>query len=94
MGCGLARNIGELVAARAFAGVGGGGMSVCTSILLSDIVSLRERGQWQGYVNLVYAFGASAGAPLGGLWGERQPLGVPGPGPNVCHGLHCCGARA
>ncbi|KAH8638329.1 Structural maintenance of chromosomes protein 1 [Alternaria alternata] len=67
VGCGLARNIGELVAARAFAGVGGGGMSVCTSILLSDIVSLRERGQWQGYVNLVYAFGASAGAPLGGL---------------------------
>ncbi|EUC34710.1 hypothetical protein COCCADRAFT_3916 [Bipolaris zeicola 26-R-13] len=67
VGCGLARNIGELIAARAFAGVGGGGMSVCTTVLMSDILGLRERGTWQGYLNLVYAVGASAGAPLGGL---------------------------
>lgn len=57
----------ELIAARAFAGIGGGGMSVCTSVLLSDIVSLRERGMWQGYLNLIYAVGASIGAPIGGL---------------------------
>ncbi|CAO2657480.1 Nn.00g036060.m01.CDS01 [Neocucurbitaria sp. VM-36] len=69
--CGLARNMGELIAARAFAGIGGGGMSVCTSIMLSDIVGLRDRGTWQGYVNLVYAFGASAGAPLGGLLADN-----------------------
>jgi MFS family permease len=67
VGCGLARNIGELVAARAFAGVGGGGMNVCTSILMSDILGLRERGTWQGYINMVYATGAAAGAPLGGV---------------------------
>ncbi|KAF1842374.1 uncharacterized protein K460DRAFT_409788 [Cucurbitaria berberidis CBS 394.84] len=65
--CGLARNMGELIAARAFAGIGGGGMAVCTSIMLSDIVGLRERGTWQGYINLVYAVGAAGGAPLGGL---------------------------
>jgi MFS family permease len=57
----------ELIAARAFAGIGGGGMSVCTSVLLSDIVGLRERGTWQGYVNIIYAAGAGSGAPLGGL---------------------------
>ena len=57
----------ELIAARAFAGIGGGGMSVCTSVMMSDIVSLRDRGTWQGYINLVYAAGAAAGAPLGGL---------------------------
>ncbi|KAH7079173.1 major facilitator superfamily domain-containing protein [Paraphoma chrysanthemicola] len=65
--CGLARSMNELIAARAFAGIGGGGMSVCTSVLLSDIVSLRDRGTWQGYINVIYAFGAGAGAPLGGL---------------------------
>lgn len=70
MACGFSRTIGELIAARAFAGIGGGGMSVCTSILLSDVVSLRDRGTWQGYVNLIYALGASAGAPLGGLLAE------------------------
>ncbi|KAF2132299.1 multidrug resistance protein fnx1 [Dothidotthia symphoricarpi CBS 119687] len=65
--CGLARTMGELIAARAFAGVGGGGMTVVTSILMSDVLSLRERGTWQGYINVVYASGAAAGAPLGGL---------------------------
>ncbi|TVY15661.1 Vacuolar membrane amino acid uptake transporter fnx2 [Lachnellula arida] len=65
--CGLARNLGELVAARAFAGIGGGGMTTVVSILLSDIVPLRQRGPWSGYTNIVSAVGASSGAPLGGF---------------------------
>ncbi|CAK4030639.1 related to transporter (major facilitator superfamily) [Lecanosticta acicola] len=67
LGCGLARDIKELIAARAFAGIGGGAMTTVVSILLSDICTLRERGQFQGYVNIIFAAGASAGAPLGGL---------------------------
>ncbi|KAL1297867.1 hypothetical protein AAFC00_006390 [Neodothiora populina] len=65
--CGLARTMGELIAARAFAGIGGGGMTTVVSILISDAVPLRERGKWQGYINIVYATGAGAGAPLGGI---------------------------
>ncbi|KAF1974368.1 MFS general substrate transporter [Bimuria novae-zelandiae CBS 107.79] len=65
--CGLARNMGGLIAARAFAGVGGAGMSTITSILMSDVVSLRDRGTWQGYINIIYAAGSAAGAPIGGL---------------------------
>ncbi|KAL3426005.1 multidrug resistance protein fnx1 (MFS multidrug transporter) [Phlyctema vagabunda] len=65
--CGLSRNITELVLARAFAGIGGGGMTTVVSILLSDIVPLRERGTWQGYVNIVYTLGSSSGAALGGI---------------------------
>ncbi|OQO12629.1 hypothetical protein B0A48_02091 [Cryoendolithus antarcticus] len=64
--CGLAQDINQLIGARAFAGIGGGGMTTVVSILLSDVVPLRERGTWQGYVNIIYALGASAGAPLGG----------------------------
>lgn len=67
LGCGLARDIKELIAARAFAGIGGGGMTTVVSILLSDVCTLRERGQFQGYVNIIFAAGASAGAPLGGI---------------------------
>jgi MFS family permease len=69
--CGLARNIEELIAARALAGIGGSGMTTITSILLSDVVSLRDRGTWQGYVNIIYAFGAGAGAPIGGLLADN-----------------------
>ncbi|KAM0717506.1 hypothetical protein Q7P37_007358 [Cladosporium fusiforme] len=65
--CGVAQNMGQLIAARAFSGIGGGGMTTVVSILFSDIVPLRERGQWQGYINIIYAFGASVGAPLGGV---------------------------
>lgn len=65
--CGLAQDMPQLIAARAFAGVGGGGMTTVVSILLSDVVPLRERGKWQGYVNIIYAAGASSGAPLGGI---------------------------
>ncbi len=35
------------------------------TIILSDIVPLRERGTWQAVVNLIFAAGASMGAPLG-----------------------------
>jgi hypothetical protein len=64
--CGVAQDINQLIASRAFAGVGGGGMTTIVSIMLSDIVTLRERGKWQGYINIVYATGAATGAPLGG----------------------------
>lgn len=65
--CGLSKGIDELICARAFAGIGGGGMTTVVSILLSDIMTLRERGKWQGYINIIYASGAGVGAPLGGI---------------------------
>ncbi|KAJ6079316.1 hypothetical protein N7467_009069 [Penicillium canescens] len=65
--CGLARNINELIAARVFQGIGGGGMTTVVSILMSDIVPLRDRGVWQGVINIIYATGSGTGAPLGGI---------------------------
>ncbi|KAI9924615.1 hypothetical protein MW887_006888 [Aspergillus wentii] len=65
--CGLSRNIHELIAARVFQGIGGGGMTTVVSILMSDLVPLRDRGVWQGIINIVYATGAGTGAPLGGI---------------------------
>ncbi|KAL8966523.1 MAG: hypothetical protein Q9197_005931, partial [Variospora fuerteventurae] len=65
--CGLARNMNELIAARAFSGIGGGGMTTVVAIMMSDIVPLRERGTWQGIINVIYAAGAGCGAPLGGV---------------------------
>ncbi|KAG9218346.1 hypothetical protein CCMSSC00406_0007283 [Pleurotus cornucopiae] len=57
----------ELIAARAFAGIGGGGMTTVVSIIMSDIVPLRSRGTWQGVLNIVFATGSATGAPLGGF---------------------------
>lgn len=65
--CGLAKTMPQLIAARAFSGIGGAGMSTVTSIMFSDIIPLKKRGMWQGYINIIFATGASVGAPLGGI---------------------------
>ncbi|EGN97222.1 hypothetical protein SERLA73DRAFT_57316, partial [Serpula lacrymans var. lacrymans S7.3] len=65
--CGMARSMNELIAARAFAGMGGSGISTVGSIIMSDVVPLRKRGTWQGLQSIMFAVGSSAGAPLGGI---------------------------
>ena len=40
-------------------------MTTVVSIIMSDVVPLRERGTWQGIINIIYALGAGCGAPLG-----------------------------
>jgi len=52
---------------QVFQGIGGGGMTTVVSILMSDIVPLRDRGVWQGIINIIYATGSGTGAPLGGI---------------------------
>ena len=61
----------QLVASRAVAGIGGGGMTTVVSIIMSDIVPLRQRGTWQGILNILYAAGSGCGAPLGGLMADQ-----------------------
>lgn len=65
--CGIAQDIKQLIAARIFQGIGGGGMTTVVSIIFSDIIPLKDRGMWQGIINIVYATGSATGAPLGGL---------------------------
>ncbi|KAK8138357.1 Vacuolar membrane amino acid uptake transporter fnx2 [Apiospora sp. TS-2023a] len=74
LGCGLAQDIVQLLTervaqciARGVAGMGGGGMNAVVSILVTDLVSLRDRGVWQGYINIVFTAGIASGAPIGGL---------------------------
>ncbi|PWN51515.1 MFS general substrate transporter [Violaceomyces palustris] len=64
--CGLSQTFTQLCVARAIAGIGGGGLTSMSTIVTSDLVSIKSRGTWQGLGNLVYATGAAIGGPLGG----------------------------
>ncbi|KAI0128944.1 major facilitator superfamily domain-containing protein [Xylariales sp. AK1849] len=70
LGCGLSQDIVQLCISRGVAGMGGGGMNAIVTILMTDLVSLRDRGVWQGYINIVFASGMASGAPLGGLMSD------------------------
>lgn len=56
-----------LIAARALAGMGGGGLSTVGSTIMSDIVPITHRGIFQGLANLAFGGGMGLGAPIGGL---------------------------
>ncbi|KAJ7154870.1 MFS general substrate transporter [Mycena crocata] len=68
--CGFAENIYQLIAFRALAGLGGGGMGVVGAIIVSDWVPPESRGLYMGCATLVYALGGVMGAPLGGWLGD------------------------
>ncbi|KAJ7044136.1 MFS general substrate transporter [Mycena alexandri] len=68
--CGCAQTMPQLLACRALAGIGGSGMTVVGSVIVSDSVPLKSRGLYQGFMNLLFGLGGAIGAPLGGWLGD------------------------
>lgn len=50
-----------LYATRALSGIGAGGISSLVSIIVSDLVSLKERGKYQGVISIAIGAGAMTG---------------------------------
>ncbi|MEA2124502.1 MAG: hypothetical protein QOI80_1284 [Solirubrobacteraceae bacterium] len=64
---GLAPTSGWLIACRAIQGIGVGGLTALVQVILSDLVSPRERGRYSGYLGAVFGLGTVAGPLLGGV---------------------------
>jgi EmrB/QacA subfamily drug resistance transporter len=70
--CGLSQNLPQLIAFRAFQGIGGGGLFAIAFSIIGDIIPPRERGRYQGYFGAVFGVSSVAGPLLGG-WFTDNP---------------------
>ncbi|KAH7311338.1 major facilitator superfamily domain-containing protein [Stachybotrys elegans] len=59
--CGFARSAHWLYLSRALSGIGGGGISSLVSIIVSDLLSLKDRGKYQGMISLAIGAGGMTG---------------------------------
>lgn len=56
--CAVAPSMQFLIAARAIAGIGGGGLTSVGSTIMSDLVPITHRGIFQGYGNIMFGMGS------------------------------------
>ncbi len=72
---GLSLNMAMLIGGRAVQGIGAGGLSALTQVILGDIVEPRERGRYSGYIGAVFGVSTVAGPLLGGFIVDADWLG-------------------
>jgi EmrB/QacA subfamily drug resistance transporter len=65
--CGAAHTMNQLIAFRAFQGLGAAALQPIAIAIIGDLFPPRERGKWQGVSGSIYALAAILG-PLAGGW--------------------------
>ena len=69
--CALAPNMTTLIIARGLQGLGGGGILPIVQVVISDVVTPRERGQYQAYFSGVWTAAGISGPIVGGVFAEH-----------------------
>ncbi|KAI9358241.1 major facilitator superfamily domain-containing protein [Zopfochytrium polystomum] len=69
--CGAAVNMNMLIASRAIAGLGGGGIFSLVVIIIADIVPVKERGKYNGLVGACFGIASVAGPLVGGAFVDK-----------------------
>ncbi|WPH02506.1 Hypothetical protein R9X50_00537100 [Acrodontium crateriforme] len=67
IGCGLAKNLNQLIACRAVQGIGGSGLYSLTMVIFPEITPLRLRPSIGAVVGLIIAVAGVLGPVVGGL---------------------------
>ncbi len=69
--CAVAPIMPVLILGRGLQGLGGGGILPIVQTIISDVVSPRERGQYQAYFSGVWVAAGIGGPVLGGVFAEH-----------------------
>ncbi|WP_305787288.1 MDR family MFS transporter [Symbioplanes lichenis] len=72
---GFSQTAGQLIAARAFQGIGVGGLQALVQVAIAAMIPPRERGRYNGYLGGVMALATVGGPLLGGLIVDTSWLG-------------------
>ncbi|KAF8600947.1 MFS drug transporter [Ceratobasidium sp. AG-I] len=71
----LAQTFTQLLVFRAIVGIGGGGIGTIGQIIVSDVVSLRQRGKYQGILGSSVALANGVGPLIGGVLASTSGSG-------------------
>lgn len=71
LGCGLVHTPAAFYICRALAGIGGGGITNLSMIIVSDVVTLEQRGKYQGIIGAMVGLGNVGGPFLAAALIER-----------------------
>ncbi|TCD68656.1 hypothetical protein EIP91_010177 [Steccherinum ochraceum] len=88
---GASKSMTMLIVARTLQGAGSGGINSLTQIILSDLVTLEERGKYNGLFGMTWAISGGLGPVIGGalarhtIWRWLFYLNLPLSG--ICLGL-------
>lgn len=69
--CATAKNFTAMLVGRSIQGSGGGGIISITEVIITDMVPLRERGNYFAGISIVWAIGSVAGPIVGGALASR-----------------------
>lgn len=70
-----APSMGVLIGARAFQGLGVGGLTALVQVVIASMVPPRERGRYSGYIGATFAIATVSGPLIGGLLVDVPGLG-------------------
>jgi EmrB/QacA subfamily drug resistance transporter len=72
---GIAPNMGVLIGARAFQGLGVGALTALVQVVIASMVTPRERGRYSGYIGATFALATVSGPLIGGVIVDTPGLG-------------------
>ncbi|MFI2210515.1 MDR family MFS transporter [Streptomyces sp. NPDC020141] len=72
---GLSQSTGMLIACRVVQGIGVGGLTALSQVIMAAMISPRQRGRYSGYLGAVFAVATVGGPLLGGVITDTDWLG-------------------
>ncbi|KAL8650581.1 MAG: hypothetical protein Q9226_005086 [Calogaya cf. arnoldii] len=69
--CGFSNDKWTMIFGRVLAGIGGGCVNAISTILVSDMIPLRQRALWQGMSNVFWGLGNGLGGLFGGYMNDN-----------------------